>query len=607
MDSIFDSKVQDAFAKACSPTLRQVTVGGKQVSVPVPYPSPVDWRDAWIYFIMVDRFNNPLKPPRHPPYDAYCDGFQGGTINGIREKLDYIRELGAGAIWITPVVMLCPNQPGGYHGYGFQNLLRIDPSFGTEQDLQDLVDAAHARGLRIILDVVLNHAGDVFAYEVDGKLVPKADFSQTKYPIRWRNADATPNPGWSEAPADCPPGAAVGPSELRQNDYFRRQGVGGEGGGDFESLKELVTDSGVDDPDSGWQKPVPNILIRAYQYLIARYDVDGLRIDTLKYVEEDFARTFGNAMREYASAIGKKNFFTFGEIWKGKDDETIKKYIGISVQDVNGVTGVDAALDFPLFHMLQGVLKGPASPRALADFYETRKTVYAGQMSSHGEASRYFVTFLDNHDQNCRFHYCPPHDPKAYDNQLTMAVGLLFSLQGIPCLYYGTEQGLCGMGNADKYVREALWGKPGGFDTTHPFFEAIAGLAKLRDSQPALRYGRQYFRPVSGDGVHLGVSPYPGGVIALSRLLTDTEVLVVANTSPQQTWRGEILVDYALNASKSGPWKALFSNQRQPAAVPVGLQQKAKSGCSIDGRTIDAALRTVRTEVLPLELLILGK
>ncbi|MHC5830526.1 MAG: alpha-amylase family glycosyl hydrolase, partial [Nostoc sp.] len=93
-------------------------------------PSPEDWRDHWIYFLMVDRFNNPASAPKHLPYNEKFGGFQGGTIEGVRQKLDYLKELGVGAIWFTPVLKNCqflngkPND-GTYHGYGIQDFLHI--------------------------------------------------------------------------------------------------------------------------------------------------------------------------------------------------------------------------------------------------------------------------------------------------------------------------------------------------------------------------------------------------------------------------------------------------------------------------------------------------
>ena len=149
--------------------------------------------------------------------------------------------------------------------------------------------------------------------------------------------------------------AAVFPDELRDNRLFRRQGAPDPPGviGDFDTLKEIATDFGQTTPQTGFEFTARNLLIRAYQYLIARFDVDGFRVDALKHVERDFARIFGNAVREYALSIGKTNFFTFGEV--ADDDKKIAEYTGRFASDSDLLMGVDAALDFPLFHVLPQV------------------------------------------------------------------------------------------------------------------------------------------------------------------------------------------------------------------------------------------------------------
>jgi glycosidase len=126
-------------------------------------------------------------------------------------------------------------------------------------------------------------------------------------------------------------------------------------------------------------------------------------------------------------------------------------------------------------------------------------------------------------------------------------------------VYYGTEQGLDGRGDRREYAREALWGRPNAFDTAHPTFKQIQELAQLRNTQPALRYGRQYFRPCSGNGRDFGHSPFPGGIIAFSRILNDRELLVVANTSTHATSTVHIVVDDNLHPVGS-LWTVLFPN-----------------------------------------------
>lgn len=138
---------------------------------PKAFPSPIDWRDEWIYFLMVDRFNNPAAAPRHPPFDdPGLFQFQGGNFAGIQNQLPYIKKLGAGAIWLSPVLENTLFEEGTYHGYGIRHFLRADPRFAkdpqhADDELRSLVDAAHGLGMYVILDIVLNHTGNVFAYE----------------------------------------------------------------------------------------------------------------------------------------------------------------------------------------------------------------------------------------------------------------------------------------------------------------------------------------------------------------------------------------------------------------------------------------------------------
>lgn len=94
------------------------------------FPSPADWRDQWIYFLMVDRFNNAAAPPRHLPFDdPDCYQYQGGKFSGVRAQLLYIKGLGAGAIWLSPVLKNAMFDQGSYHGYGIQDFLSANPFF----------------------------------------------------------------------------------------------------------------------------------------------------------------------------------------------------------------------------------------------------------------------------------------------------------------------------------------------------------------------------------------------------------------------------------------------------------------------------------------------
>jgi glycosidase len=254
----------------------------------------------------------------------------------------------------------------------------------------------------------------------------------------------------------------------------------------------------------------------------------------------------------------------------------------------------------------------------VANVFEIRKRVEQDIITSHGEAGKFFVTFLDNHDQSQRFGFTG--DTQLVD-QIALGLGCLFSLQGIPCLYYGTEQGLSGHKDQehtdDSMVREALWGRtdtagqPNGFDRSHPLYRALQQIAKVRAEQPALRYGRQYFRQISGNGTEFGISAFPSGVLAFSRILNDQEVIVIANTSTTQAFQGEVLVDHELNPERTA-YKVLYSNKQDaggskaPGAVvdkPVG----SVTIHEIDGSVTAGPARALPVDLQATEIQILGR
>jgi glycosidase len=581
---------------------------------PKAFPSPMDWRDQPIYFLMVDRFNNPAAPPRHPPFDdPGFFGFQGGNFAGIKDQLGYIKGLGAGAIWLSPVLKNVPFEEGTYHGYGIHDFLRAEPRFAqdpehADDELRSLVDAAHAQGLYVILDIVLNHTGNVFAYACDPEEHgghqsggAEADFRPSPRPVMWRDASGGARPEWTDIAAipSPPEDALVWPREMHDNAFYRRQGLPGGGddtAGDFASLKQFRTDLA----------PMQQALIRAYQYAIARFDVDGFRIDTLRYLKGGLPQLFGNSVREFALSIGKKNFFTFGEVFVGDAEREIARFIGKTTTDQTDMVGVDAALDYPLFFNLKPVVKGFSAPSSLVDMYQLRKSIEAGVLSSHGDATRFFVTFLDNHDVKERIRFVQPGDEHQFDDQVTLGLACLYSLPGIPCLYYGTEQGLHGSGS-DPAVREALWGGPG-FQTGSFYYRQISRLASVRAAQPALRYGRFYFRPVSGDGQHFGISSFPQGILAFSRILMEQEVVVVANCSPSDSRSFDVIVDVTLNQSAEH-YGVRYSNK--PAFQAPGVVQDKPAGSvsvmEANGTSGSGPLRSIRVTLAPLEVQILSR
>jgi alpha-amylase len=490
---------------------------------PLPGKTYVDpqreWREEFIYFLMVDRFHDdsarqPVRQPGRTVGITTPDDFYGGKINGITRNLDYIAGLGCTAIWLSPVL---GNNDGAYHGYNINNYLDVDPRFGTKQDLVDLVEAAHRRDppMRIILDVVINHSGDNWAYPNDAAYFY---FEDQQFPLgSWRRGDRPL------------------PLELRDPALYHRRGqihsVNGydtypeNQHGDIVTLKDYANDD--DAPGS----TLINILIKAHCFWIREADIDGFRVDAVKHMGELACSRFCSNVREYAHSLGKRGFFLFGEVATASDD-IVDRYIGQNTSRQDGdqtvFFGLDSVLDFRLAYQLQWVLKGLASPKALFDRLEAQRS----RALNRGEIGRYLVTFADNHDS-----FWQPAGRitnGAPDEQVIAIIGYLLCALGTGCIYYGTEQGFSGKGG-DNAMREAMFDKARpGTNLLNPdcaIYRQIAQIAAIQRSDAALRFGRMYFRQISGDGVHFGLPFGNSYTLAFSRVLYPSETLVAYNVS----------------------------------------------------------------------------
>lgn len=535
------------------------------------YPSPTDWREQFIYFLLVDRFNDgklgtPPYDPETTPHNRGSDWqvgtiTQGGKLQGITTRLDYIKNLGATCVWVSPVLKNRQDNPHDYHGYAPQNYLEVDHRFGTMRDLQELIRQAHARGMAVIMDIVINHTGDNWDY-ADGQ-GDHYDGAHQYDLGRWHKTSEGEELGDDDA---------VWPVEFQNPDWYKRHGAIENWmdpdqftNGDFMSLKTLNHSN----------EDVINALIDVYKYWIAAADFDGYRIDAVKHVESPSVAIFCNAVREYALSIGKENFFIFGEVIGG--DDVIDRYLGMKM--VGGPTeplkSLDACLDFPQYFILADVIKGFKHPSALIERFERLSASY----SDHGEASYFFVTFVDNHDQVGRpFYRFLNNDP--YPDQAVLAVGYLLTAKGIPCIYYGTEQGFDGGGDSDAYIRECVFGGEwGAFETTgchffndvHPIYRAIKQIADIRNAEPTLKFGRMYFREISGDGEHYGRPWGPDSTLAYSRVLADDEMIMALNLTdkPRQDW---VLLD-----GKMTPPGGVFIDLLNPRELPM---KDLEGGCS---------------------------
>ncbi len=492
------------------------------------HPSPGDWRDQCIYFLLVDRFDDNrwhlpylgfTKRPMPPSKNGL--GVHGGNLKGIRRRLQYLKSLGVTTLWLSPIMKNRIDAFGTLHGYAVQNFLEVDPHFGTKEDLRDLVDTAHGMGMYIVLDIIINHTGDNWAYENDSK--PQFSKDGTKYPFGfWRRSSEDGDLGSEDA---------VWPAELQDPDCYTRHGsitdwnnYGQAVYGDFFNLKDL---------DLG-NPATLEALIAIYKYWIAEFDIDGYRVDTVKHVENKSSVKFFNSIKEYAESIGKHNFFIFGEIVDS--DSMITTYVGN--QPVNGerLQALDASLDFPLYFILDEVIKGTSSPHELRKRYDSLRASY-----SQTDGSNSLVTFIDNHDQMSRPYRRFLHTA-VDERQAVLGIGYLLTSVGIPTIYYGTEQGFNGGGPQGDYqdnlIRECMFGGRWGafgvqnrhyFNPRHRLYKEISHIATIRASEPALRYGRLYFREVSENDTDFFYPEMGKGMVVYSRILDDTEILVALN------------------------------------------------------------------------------
>jgi glycosidase len=499
---------------------------------------------------MVDRFHDDqrrapvLQPNRSAGIQTSPDGFYGGKITGITNHLDYIAGLGCTAIWLSPVF---ENNPDAYHGYNINNYLNIDPNFGSKQNLIDLVGAAHAfrrNGqpwpIRIILDVVINYSGDNWAYPGD---VPYFYFNDLQFPFGfWRRGDRPI------------------PTDLRNPTWYHRRGriINYDAQpemehGDISTLKDYAND------DDAIGSEVINALIKAHCYWIREADVDGFRVDAVKHMGAVACSRFCSNIREYAYSLGKRGFFLFGEV-ATPDDDILNRYIGqnTSLLDSSKTVffGLNSVLDFRLAEGIYGddnnaplrdVLKAFKGPQTLFNRLEAQRE----RAVSRGEIGRYLVTFIDNHDSfwqpSGRFANV------AADEQAIAAVGFLLCALGTACIYYGTEQSFSGQGD-DNQIREAMFDKrisgSNLLNTGCRIYEEIANIAQVMRNNEPLRFGRMYYRQISGDGQHFGFPLGTTYTLAFSRLLYGQEVLVAYNVSGERR-NDFVIVDSTLHTDGS--------------------------------------------------------
>ncbi len=544
----------------------------------VPAGAQSDFRsrppeDEVIYFLLPDRFEN--GDPRNDRggiagdrlrsgFDPTHKGFfHGGDIKGLTQRLDYIQELGATAIWLAPVfknkAVQGPRgqETAGYHGYWVTDFTRVDPHFGTNADFKALVDAAHARGMKVYMDIIANHTADViqFAECVGRNACHYRSIADYPYQRRGGTGGRAINPGFTGHEDGSPANFArltdpnyaytvqVPPAErsikvpawLNDPNFYHNRGDSlfrGESNthGDFVGLDDLMTE----------HPRVVDGMIEIFGSWIDRFGIDGFRIDTARHVNPEFWTRFSPAMMERARARGIPNFHIFGEV--ADDDFQPGRLAQHTRRDK-----LPSVLDFAF---KQGALRliAGSEPTEIWRNFISQDVLYEGGSA----AAHQLPTFTGNHDQGRFAFFARSTFKNAPDEEILSRVGLahvlMFTTRGVPTIYYGDEQGFAGDGG-DQDARESMFPSrtatyndnrlvgstasttASNFDRSHPLYRLIGELSRVRRATPALRRGSTVIR---------GTEDTPG-LLAFSRLHEGKEVLVALNTSASPITRNVVV------------------------------------------------------------------
>ncbi len=557
------------------------------------------WSEDVIYFAMTDRFCDGDTGNSVPPgsdatlYDATQKDiarYQGGDLRGVENALqaDYFNDLGVTALWLTPVVRNVWRSgydlggwKSGYHGYWAQDWLDIDPHLTSRKSLagedypdnaegrmehyRDFVKLAHSKGIKVIQDVVMNHAGPVFYYDDNGDGVFNVE-KKEEWVQPFMKDGFHANAKWAHIPRwNVERTQPDGPRELlgvkiptkgtlSQLDSYGRKGYSPESLGksdgeevtcDFFSLRDFWTA-----PDGGHFDALVDEFVEIYQFYLSTVGVDGLRIDTVKHVHPQFWDAFTQRLRKRLGPAAAEKIL-FGEIYDG-NPVRLGQYTWRSDWPASTAPALDSVLDFNFCFNAREYLRHPGTEfgssadleKSLATRTATgrdKRPLYNPNPGPDGlNSQQKMITFIENHDGLNRFRVAGITEQR---NRLAQA--LLLTLPGIPCLYYGTEFSLLdpdGKIGEDSETGRLMFFKHQGGPTLQEVksslsFTEIAKIAALRARLPVLRTGKVI--PLWVDG---GASTDDDGVFAFARASEDGESFVVvvvnASDSPRMTSDG---------------------------------------------------------------------
>jgi glycosidase len=446
-----------------------------------------------IYFVFPDRYlNGDTSNDKFAGYDPRDTAFfHGGDLKGLTgtcaagdNGLARIKKLGFTAVWVTPLVVQQKPTPygAGYHGYWGTDFLNVDPHLGTKEDMVAFSECAKKLGLKLILDVVTNHTGDVIQYKDKDAFIPSG----------MTNAKS---PAWL-------------------NDLSNYHNVGdmnscwGEGScmmlGDFYGLDDIATEKPV--VYNGWAD--------VYGKWIKDYSLSGFRVDTARHVDDNFFKNWSPQIDAAAKSVGINDFTIFGEVWDVNP---------INLMNYIRRNKIQTVLDFPFQRSAAEFASGYSDATTIENLFS-----YDDLYTTATTSAANMVTFLGNHDMGRAGKIIESKRINPANELLPrMLLGhsLMYLTRGIPSVYYGDEVGMIGTGSgSDQLARQDMFstkvniwktekrigsapiGTGNAFDITdkHPIANHLKALAKLRATNPALanssmqiRYAKDYLLAIS--------------------------------------------------------------------------------------------------------------
>jgi glycosidase len=520
-------------------------------------PSYSAFASERIYFVIPDRYANgdPSNDRGGTSGGRSVTGldptgigwYHGGDLKGLtgsctdaRTGLARIKDLGFTAIWIAPVVVQqwVQGDSAAYHGYWGLDFTKVDPHLGTNEDFAAFADCAHRLGLKVYLDIVVNHTADVILLsggttfrgpdEVPYRDCKGRPFSAQRYAggktfpclsarYQPREAIVLPQNRKLKAPAWL---NDVTRYHNRGNTDFSSCSPACFEQGDFFGLDDIFTE----------QPFVVSGLARVFGDWIRRYEIDGFRVDTAKHVDRAFFKAWVPKIRAVARAAGVRDFEIFGEVTLTDATELAAFARERAIPNV---------LDFPLQDSLMRYAGGSAGAKGIS----TRLWDDDYFRGPNGVAPTP-ATFLGNHDMGraaLKIKEQGGGDGAELLSRDLLGHSLLYLLRGAPVVYYGDEVGMIGRGG-DKAARQDVFstqvdewrteervgsppiGSGSSFDvSSHPVADQLRILGSLRDAHPALSTGGSFVR-LARDGL-----------LAVSRIDRDgrREYLSVFNASEE--------------------------------------------------------------------------